>query len=81
MSYKDILTLITQHGASCASFVNKQVTHLVTTKDAFMNNTNAVRQAKKYNIEIVSENFIQDSIANGTLAEVKDYKIGTKSAN
>lgn len=68
-----------KHGGTSASSVNKQVTHLVTTNEAFENDTSAVKKAKEYNICIVSENFIRDSIAHGLLANANDYKIGTNS--
>ena len=70
-------TLILQHGGSVQKSINAVVTHLISTQDELQQEEKAVKVTKAIarNIPIITEDFIQDSIKQNNLQDVKNYML------
>jgi hypothetical protein len=71
--------LIKKHGGSTSASVTGKTTHLVTTPEEFTSETTKVKKAKHTGVPIVSEDFINDSILQKSLANASDYSLDNPS--
>lgn len=71
----EISTLIEENGGTVASSVTKKVTHLITTEEDFAAASNKVETAKKNGIFIVNEDWLHDSIKDGSAKDEKKYSL------
>jgi hypothetical protein len=71
--------LIKKHGGSTSASVTGKTTHLVTTPEEFTNVTTKVSKAKHLGVPIVSEDFINASIQEKSLADAEYYSLETPS--
>jgi len=73
--HKDLEEVIKQNGGDVASNVSQRVTHLISNKEEVKSNTAKIAKALKEEIPIVTEDFISDSIASGSLVEEERYTL------
>lgn len=73
MTRNEFADLVKENGGKFSKTVTKNLTHLITTEKEFDDVTEKVSKAQGYDIPIVSEDFINDSIEQGKLANVDDY--------
>jgi len=74
-SHKDLEEVIKQNGGDVASNVSQRVTHVISNKEEVKANTAKIAKALKEEIPIVTEEFISDSIASGSLVEEERYTL------
>lgn len=80
-THSELAALVKKHGAGCGSSVSKQTTHLVVTAEDFEKNSTKVTAAMaRDGVSIVTFEFVNESIAQGALANAADYKPNAKNA-
>jgi predicted DNA-binding WGR domain protein len=67
--------LITDNGGSVAGTVTKATTHLLTSDADFLGGTSKVSKARGMGLPILHEDFVHDSIKNGSKANEDDYNM------
>jgi len=73
--HKDLEEVIKQNGGDVSSNVSQRVTHVISNKEEIKANTAKITKALKEEIPIVTEDFITDSIASGSLVEEERYTL------
>jgi hypothetical protein len=88
-SQAELKSLITRNGGKVGSAISKTTTHLLTSQDAFDLPSDKVTGAQEAGVTIISEDFVRDSVNQGSLAQAANYsfaapakpaKSGAKSA-
>lgn len=72
----EMTTLITDNGGTVSAGVTKATTHLLTSDADYQAGTGKVSKARSNGTPIVHEDFIFDSIKQGSLADAGDYDMG-----
>ena len=71
---------IKAHGGKVAGSITKQCTHLVTTPAEFAGQTTKVKDALAKDVPLVTEDWLDASVAKGALADDSLYGVGTCNA-
>eukprot|EP01080_Neovahlkampfia_damariscottae_P003005 gene3005-5015_t len=79
VSRKEFEKLVKSNGAGFSSSVSAKTTHLVTTPEEFSTETVKVTKAKHEGIPIVTEDYVHDSLTQGTLLDESNYSLEQKS--
>jgi len=79
-THSKIIKLIIQHGGNATSTITQNITHIITTQTVVDEGTSKKFMMIEDRKNIVSENFIHDSIAQGKLEKVENYSLKDSNA-
>lgn len=78
MTRNEFKELVEENNGKFNATITKSVTHLVCDQSEFDNESSKVAKAQSYDIPIVSEDFINDSIEEGKLKKEDEYLFGKR---
>ena len=74
---REVRTTVESLGGQFSSTITAQVTHLIATEDEFERDSAKIKNAKKYKIPILSEDWLDKVEEDGSRPDESGYTIGS----